>query len=151
MGIFDTGFTLNPSGSLVPFQQSFAGLGDFSNIASVNALDFLSRNPTAGAGGVATPVSGPSWWDGIVGGKNADGSSFNGLGGLALGTLQGFGNLYGSMKNYGLAKEDFEFKKAFAEKNLANQTQLVNNQIRDRNNARNAANPNAYQPISLLA
>ena len=106
-------------------------------------------NPSS-AGVAATPVSGPSWWDRIVGGKNADGTAFNGLGGLALGTLQGFGNLYGSMKNYGLAKEDFEFKKAFAEKNLANQTQLVNNQIRDRNNARNAANPGAYQPIPLL-
>ena len=126
---------------------------------------FMSLSPYMGQGAMAAPVLGGAannataaiarpdfWsWDGFLGGTNTNGTKWNGWGGMALGTLQGFGNLYGSMKNYGLARDQYETSKAFAEKNLANQTKLVNNQITDRNNARNAANPGKYQPLSLLA
>lgn len=41
----------------------------------------------------------------------------------------GIGSAYTGYKNYKLAKEAFGFEKALAQRNLANQAQLINNAI----------------------
>jgi len=111
----------------------------------------MSRLPTqigpAGSGSAA--IARPDFfsWDGFFGGKNGDETSFNGWGGSALGALQGLGNAYMGMRQYGLAKDQFKFQKQAFEKNFNVQKGLTNARLEDRQRARVAANPNAYESV----
>lgn len=73
---------------------------------------------------------------GVTGGKNPDGSSFNGWGGLALGAAQGISNLYMGMQQYGLMKDQLQFSKDVFNKNYGVQRNLVNSQLEAQNNRR---------------
>lgn len=84
---------------------------------------------------------------GFAGTRNADGSGTTGWGMPAISAAQGLMNAFMGMKNYGLAKDQFNFSKDMAQKNLANQTKTVNSQLEDRQRARVAANPTAYQSV----
>ena len=75
------------------------------------------------------------------------GMQTQGWGGLALGGLQGLGNLYMGMKQYGLAKDQLAFQKDSFNKNFAVQKQLTNSQLEDRQRARVASNAGAYQSV----
>ena len=146
MGIFDTGFNLNPGGSSVPLQSSFAGMGDFSNIASSGALDFLKNNPTAGLGGGITS-GGPSFMESMIGYTNADGTKVNGWGGASLGLLQGLGSAYTGFELNSRAKDQLAFNKNAFEKNYAANRQSMNTRLEDRQRARVASNAGAYQSV----
>src|SRR5690606_22740964 len=69
--------------------------------------------------------------------------------GLQLGTqvLGGLGNLYLGMKNYGLMKDQLRQSQRQFEKNFGAQRQTLNTQLEDRQRARVAANPGAYQSV----
>lgn len=72
---------------------------------------------------------------------NAQSSLANNIaqyGGLALDTLGALGNLYMGNKMYSLAKDQFNFQKAFANRNLANSMKTYNNALADRINSRYA-------------
>lgn len=84
---------------------------------------------------------------GFGGTRNADGSGTTGWGMPAISAAQGLMSSFLGMKNYGLAKDQFNFSKDMAQKNLANQTKMVNGQLEDRQRARVAANPTAYQSV----
>lgn len=121
---------------------------------SPNPMQFMYPTPVGDAAGIpsvtstaADAISGPSWWDKMVGGKNADGTSFNGWGGMAMGAIQGLGNAYMGMKQYGLAKEQLQFSKDSFERNFAAQRQMTNTNLMDRQRARVASNPGAYQSV----
>ena len=89
------------------------------------------------------------FWTGGI--DRATGQRFNGAGGLALGGLQGLGNLYMGMQQYGLARDQLQFSKDAFNKNYGAQKITTNNQIRSRNFARNAANPGMYQNMTEIA
>lgn len=71
----------------------------------------------------------------------------HGWGGLALGAGQALMNALMGMRQYGLAKRQFEFQKNAWNQNMANQRKTVNTQLEDRQRARVAANPTAYQSV----
>lgn len=52
------------------------------------------------------------------------------------------------MQNYGLAKDQFNFQKDAFNKNWAAQSKLTNASLSDRQAARVASNPTAYQSVS---
>lgn len=60
---------------------------------------------------------------------------------------QGIG-AYTGLRQLSLAKDSFNFNKDVTETNLANQAKLTNAQLEDRQRARIASNPNAYQSLS---
>ena len=67
--------------------------------------------------------AGDNWWT-----QNKDM-----IGGIAQGIQAGTGlaNAYLGYKNYGLAKDQFNFAKAAANRDVANQAQLINNEIQN--------------------
>jgi hypothetical protein len=81
------------------------------------------------------------------GGTNADGTKDTGYGGAVLGGLQSLASLWSGMKQYGLQKEQLAFAKDAFNKNYNNQVQTTNTQLEDRQKARVASNPNAYQSV----
>lgn len=71
-----------------------------------------------------------------------------GWGGLALGAAQGLFNGYLGLKQYGLAKDQFaEAKRQFG-LNYDAQRQTTNASLEDRQRARVASNPGAYQSVA---
>lgn len=119
----------------------------FPDIGKSIAMDYVTKNPTAGTGVVANAR--PDFWsmDGFLGGKNADGTSSNGWGGAAFGLMQGLGSAYMGMKQYGLMKDQLQFSKDAFNKNFAAQAQTTNTALEDRQRARVASNPGAYQSV----
>jgi hypothetical protein len=68
-----------------------------------------------------------------------------GWGGMALGGLSALSNAYFGMKQYGLAKQQLAEGKRQFNLNFDAQRNMTNSQLADRQNARVAANPGAYQ------
>ena len=143
---------------------SFPGIGSdyssllrFGNNSYSPVSDYLGSAPKlaaqVGAVGTGSAVARPDFFslDSFMGGANADGIKSNGWGGLALGGLQGLGNLYMGMQQYGLARDQLQFSKDAFNKNYGAQKITTNNQIRSRNFARNAANPGMYQNMTEIA
>jgi len=70
-----------------------------------------------------------------------------GWGGLALGAAQGLGSLYMGMQQYNLAKDVFENSKSQFERNFEAQKTTTNSSLEDRQKARVASNPGAYESV----
>ncbi len=106
-------------------------------------------NPATVPVGDPNPAAYDPWsWEGFLGGTNQKtGMSTAGWGGMALGTLQGLTNAYLGMKQYGLAKESLDQSKEQFEQQYDAQRTLTNAQLEDRQRARLAANPGAYQSV----
>ena len=101
------------------------------NVAAAGVRpDFLSLDGLLGTTNPQTGVQTPGW------------------GGLALNTAQGLGNAWMGMKQYGLAKDQFKFQKDMMNKNYEAQKTTLNTQLEDRQRARIASNPGAYQPLA---
>lgn len=83
---------------------------------------------------------------GMLGGKNADGTSYNGWGGMALGAAQGLAGAYMGMKNYGLAKQSLAQGKEQFERNYAAQKTTTNSALEDRQRAR-VASGSGYESV----
>lgn len=128
-----------------------------SNVSGYTNFDLSNFTP----GGVATPIANPTTPAGMVGADNGDfmsnlfGSIFDttdangiktqGWGGLALSGIQGLGNSYMAMKQYGLAENALKEQKRQFNINYEAQRKMINSQLSDRQRARVASNPNAYQ------
>ena len=116
--------------------------------AQANAASYIAANPTAGMGVDNGLFAGLGNWfkdSGFLQTKNPDGSISGGWGSLGLNALQGGLNAYMGMKQYGLAKDSLAFSKEQFNKNYAAQRAMTNSSLEDRQNARIAANPNAYE------
>lgn len=73
-----------------------------------------------------------------------------GMGALGLGMqgLGALGNLWGGMKQYGLARDSLNFQKDAFNKNFENQRKTINSQLEDRQRARVSASPGGgYAPV----
>jgi hypothetical protein len=133
------------------FQQSqFGGtdyLGSLQNPA-LAGIDFASSgNGTIGGGGGMFD-SLKSWGkDSGFLGSTENGVTTQGWGGTAIGVLQGLGNAWMGMKQYGLAKDQLAQSKKQFELNFGAQQKTVNSQLEDRQRARVASNPSAYQSV----
>ena len=79
--------------------------------------------------------------------KNAQGISSGGQWGTLLGAAQGIGNLYLGMQQFGLAKDQLNFSKESWTKNYEANKGITNSQLADRQHARVASNPGAYQSV----
>jgi hypothetical protein len=97
------------------------------------------------------PLGGVPPVDAAGGGSIFDDGRFLGKGGAGWSTLNAvgqLGQLYLGMKQYGLAKDHFaEGKRQFSLNHEA-QKKLTNSQLEDRQRARVAANPGAYESPS---
>ena len=134
------------------FLTSFSNLGKY-NLAnsgqqqvaqpSLYIPDFMNFGQGTASNGVVPPINAEqSWWDTIVGTKDKPG-----IGGLALGTLSGLGNAYMGMKQYGLAKDSLKQSKQQFAMNYDAQRQTTNSASEDRQRARVASNPGAYESV----
>lgn len=144
MGLITPSMSLNLPG----INADYSSLGNFGNINYSPMANYMGSTPRlepqVGAVGTGTPITArPDFfsWDGMLGGKNADGTSFNGWGGAALGALQGLGSAYMGMKQYGLAKDQLAFSKDAFNKNYALQKSTMQGRIDGKARARYAADP----------
>lgn len=132
----------SPSGSSV---SGYTGM-DLSNFTPGGSAPVLS-NPAVPAG--MNSAGGGGFLDGIFGSMfnktSADGITTQGWGGLALQGIQGLGNSYMAMKQYGLAEDALKEQKRQFNTNFEAQRKLTNSQLSDRQRARVASNEGAYQ------
>lgn len=130
------------------------GSNDFSSLANwggpATSMAIEGLNPLASVAQQA-PMSNwgaiSNWMDnsGMLGKKLADGTQVQGWGGLGLGAASGIMNAWMGMQQYGLAKDQLaQSKKAF-DMNYNAQVKTTNAALEDRQNARVASNPGAYQ------
>lgn len=127
-----------------------------SNVAGYTSLDLSNFTPGASAPVIPnapvpdgmTGAGGGGFLDGIFGSMfdktSADKIKTQGWGGLALQGIQGLGNSYMAMKQYGLAEDALKEQKRQFNTNFDAQKKLTNSQLSDRQRARVASNEGAY-------
>ena len=129
-----------------------------SNVAGYTGLDLSNFTP-GGSAPVLSNVATPSGMTGAPGSNDmlsnlfgsmfdttdANGIKTQGWGGLALSGIQGLGNSYMAMKQFGLAEDALKEQKRQFNINYEAQRKMTNSQLADRQRARVASNPNAYQ------
>ncbi len=133
--------------------QSTFGQGGSSNINwsqfplaqnYQNQYQSMMSNPLTSPTSVATQPQGliSKAWNGFEG-------LLSGKSGQALGTTFGIGSqlfgAWGGMKQLDLANKQFNLQKDLMNKNYNAQRSLTNTRLRDRQNARNAADKDFYQ------
>ena len=124
------------------------GAGWGSQPVNSDALGYLSSvqsNPLTQA--TSSGWMSNDFMKGMLGGKDASGMQMQGWGMPALSAVQGIGNAWMGMKQYGLAKDQFNFTKEQFAKNFGAQQKLTNSRLEDRQRARIASNPGAYQSV----
>lgn len=89
-----------------------------------------------------SPAGGGNWWDGVVGTKDQPG-----WGGMALGGASTLASAFMGMQQYGLAKQQLAENKRQFDTNFGAQKTLTNSNLEDRQRARVASNPGAYQSV----
>lgn len=133
VGAYNTPGASNPVGALTQNRASQSNFGLNYGGGSSSGISGIGNNLVKSKG---------SFGGGAAGG----GGSFLGRGGggeLILGGLQLIGNLWGAWQankiakeQNRLAREQFEFQKTFATKNMANQIQSYNTTLEDRSYSR---------------
>jgi len=103
------------------------------------------------AAGVGAPGAGGLWgggnlW-GALGSTNKDGIRSDGWGGMALGAAQGLAGAFMGAKQYQLAQDGLKENKRQFSLNFDNQRKTVNTELEDRQRARVASSPSAYQSV----
>jgi hypothetical protein len=86
-----------------------------------------------------------SWFDSFLGKKYSDGSQAMGWGSTLLDLGKAGMQGYLGLEQLGLAKDNLAFQKDAFSKQFENQRSLANTEMQDRQNARVASNPGAYQ------
>ncbi|GEK52348.1 hypothetical protein [Vreelandella venusta] len=89
----------------------------------------------------------PTLLQSLTGYTDSSGIKSNGWGGMALGAASGLGSAYLGMKQYGMAKKQLSESKRQFDLNYGAQRQMVNTDLEDRQRARVASNPTAYESV----
>lgn len=138
----------------MPKQDFMSSLSGFGNQTSLP--DWRPKVPSAQPFQVGAPagLSGMDWFKDKFSNMGlfdttdeATGIKTQGMGGLALGAMQGLGNGFLAMQNYGLARDSFNESKDQFNRNFAATQKTANSALEDRQRARVASNPGAYQSI----
>ena len=131
------------SGAFKKLWNSETPFKDFSVEQASNLMNSPSSSLASGASWGANPyqAAAPDWW-------SMQGAFGNGqTGGWAMPALQGLQSMFSwtqGNKALDLARDQFDFSKEMTQKNLANQTSLLNTAMQDRQNARRSAS-SSYQ------
>lgn len=89
----------------------------------------------------------PGFMDKMLGYRGADGTQFAGWGGMALGAASGLMNGYTGLQQLSLFKDQLAQSKKQFDLNFGAQQKLTNSRLADRQAARVAANPTAYESV----
>lgn len=125
-----------------------------SGISPMLDINTAVASPVAVANPTLAPVAsgGLSGWlrdSGVLNQYGANGQmTGQGWGGLALGVGQGLLSAYMGMKQYGLYKDQLNESKRQFGLNFDAQKRTTNAQLEDRQRARLAANPGAYESVA---
>ena len=135
-----TGILNNKAGSL---WNSDAPASGFGIQQSYNAMNSPNSSMLSGTTLGANPyqAASPDWFS--MGGAFGNGQT----GGWAMPALQGLQSMFNwsqGNKAMDLARDQFNFSKDITQKNLANQTSLLNTAMQDRQNARRSSS-SSYQ------
>jgi hypothetical protein len=124
--------------------QSSASLPLNASQIAAPAIDMgvLQSLPSMGVANTA-----PGFMDKMLGYRGPDGTQFNGWGGMALGAASGLMNGFVGMQQMGLFKDQLAQGKRQFDINFGAQQKLTNSRLEDRQRARVAANPSAYQSV----
>lgn len=114
---------------------------------TTSGVRFSGNTGIGGVGGGGALSSERSWWDSMAGGKNADGSTYNGWGGMAIAGLGTAVNLWSGLENLKLGKESLALQKQQYLSNYDSQRKMVNSQLEDRQKLRVLESKNAM-PVS---
>lgn len=126
--------------------QSMAPMIDPTQIAApVIDTSALQNLPAMSAGAAGNAA--PGFMDGMLGYRGADGTQHAGWGGLALGGASALMNGYLGFQQLGVAKDQLAQSKKQFEINFGAQQKLTNSRLEDRQRARVASNPGAYQSV----
>lgn len=122
--------------------------------------DFLSSlTPTISQPGITAPMdagggssmfSGVSNWlndSGVLGKTLGDGTKMQGWGGMAVGAASGLMNSFLGFQQLGMAKDAAKENRRQFNMNFDAQSKTTNAQLNDRQRARIASNPGAYQSV----
>lgn len=135
---------LNPTSGSSALIDGYASMGNYGVPVGGMPIDTAALQTMPAVAGQPSLFSG--LFDNFLS-STKNGVTTQGWGGMALGALQGLGNAYMSMKNYGLGRDSLDQAKREFDMNWGAQTKMVNSQLEDRQRARVASNPGAYQSV----
>lgn len=151
-GLFDTGYSSMNSWGSPLVSNAVAGIpsslfeGDSAALSAIG--DQINAQPGISIGNQLKGILPGFLTDGSAFNKRlGDGTQVQGWGAPALGALATMGSGFLAMKQYGLAKDQFNFQKNAYNQNYAAQRQATNAQLEDRQRARVASNAGAYQSV----
>jgi len=138
--------TAAPSGSNI---MGYAGM-DLSGFTPGGVANVIpnAQMPTGLLAG--TPSMRPDMmsWDGLLGYVDPKtGQKVSGWGGTAISLGSALGGMWNAKQQNDLAEQTLKMNKQQFAKNYAAQRQTLNTQLQDRQRARVASNPGAYQSV----
>lgn len=131
-----------------PDVPSIGGVPSVANMGGYAAdIPQVATAAVPGAGGLFGDM-----WSGFknapwLNAKDVNGIEQQGILSPAISGLAALGNGFLAMKQYGLAKDQFDFQKQAFNQNFAAQRLATNSQLEDRQRARVASNAGAYQSV----
>ncbi len=132
------------------FLSALQSMGGYGNVPAPTAS--MSRQAPASR---LSKGSTPGGWgdyfsrDSMFGTtNNKTGISTNGWVGGAVEGVQAIGDMYSSMKQFGLAEDQFDESKRQYNQNYQAQVKNYNTDLEDRQRARVASNPTGYQSVA---
>lgn len=136
-------------------QPDFLGMGNYGNpvptVGNLGGLSNLDTGVNFSASPLPPGIASPTATAGNPGFFSMDSflgeNGQNGWGGLALNTFTGLANTFLGMQQYGLAKDSLRENKRQFNLNFDAQRKLTNSRLEDRQRARVASNPGAYQSV----
>lgn len=143
----------NPYSSFGNYGMNTGGLLDFSNplgpiglgdpgYTTQRLADITSTGPFNGSLGVGSGTGGGGIFGNFIGTRDSPG-----WGGMALGGISSVLNGIMGMRQLSLAKKSLAENRRQFDTNFAAQRGLVNSQLEDRQRARVASNPGAYESV----
>lgn len=117
-----------------------------NNAASYSStLNPIKKGQVASGGALSGDSLFGGLFDNFFDTTDANGIKTQGWGGMAMSGLQGLGNSYMAMKQFGLAEDALKEQQRQFNINYEAQRKMTNSQLADRQRARVASNPGAYQ------
>lgn len=145
-----------PSLSLAQALSSWAGGANGAGAAlptNIPMLEGIAGNaPITDLSSMASPqtlaaINGPGFMQGMLGWRAPDGTQNAGWGGAAIGAGSALMQGILGFKQLGIAKDQLAQSKKEFSLNFGAQQKLTNSRLEDRQTARVASNPTAYQSV----